>query len=73
MPRATLTFDLPEELPEFQTALHGIDYKIVLEVFDTNLRNRIKYTEMPTHEKELLQTLRDELRQLSWENNLPAE
>ena len=67
MPTATLTFTLPEEQDEFQTALRGADYRAVLGDFRAKFREMRKYHESVDVEGlwEYLHTLMDE-RMLEW-------
>lgn len=41
--KAALRFDLPEEEDEHKAALHGQDYKSVLESLDIYLRGQMKH------------------------------
>lgn len=41
--RATLRFDLPDEDDEHKAALHGHDYKSVIESLDQYLRAQMKH------------------------------
>lgn len=43
MPRATLTYDLPEDNAEFRAALAGREALAVLHEIDCKLRNLLKY------------------------------
>jgi len=40
---ATLKFNLPEEQGEFEAASHGIDYQILLQGLDNDMRGWLKY------------------------------
>jgi len=43
MPKAILEFDLPEEQSEFENALNGVNYRILLGDLYTWLRAKWKY------------------------------
>jgi len=43
MPKVSMQFDCPEENDELMTALHGVDYKILLGEVAQWLRNAQKY------------------------------
>lgn len=43
MPTVTITFSVPEEQIELDTALKAIDYSIVVEDLDNWLRSKHKY------------------------------
>jgi len=43
MPKATLSYTLPEEKEEFETALHGGDYKCAWSDLREALRGEFKY------------------------------
>lgn len=70
MPKATLTFNLPEERDEFNTANKAVDMSIVLSEFDNYLRGILKYgSERYKTKKELLvvEELRTKLNELRTE------
>lgn len=64
--KAILEFNLPEEDEEFNTAMHGIDYKIILEELDNYLRHELKYNEdaMVATRHGVFQEIRDKLWEL---------
>lgn len=43
MPKATLEFNLPEEIQEFETAANGWKFKVALWQYDQHLRGLVKY------------------------------
>jgi len=43
MPKGTLTFDLPEETPEFDCAFRGRDWVLAVLEYDEWLRNQTKH------------------------------
>lgn len=47
MPKATLTFSLPEEREEYDLARKGMDYSIAIDEFRNFLRYRYKHVEPP--------------------------
>jgi hypothetical protein len=72
MPKATLTFDLPEEQSEFDLANNAGKYYSVLWDLDQYLRNFVKY---PSDREDPILTdtmakVRDELWKLMNEHNL---
>jgi hypothetical protein len=72
MPKATLTFDLPEEQSEFDLANNASKYYSVLWDLDQYLRNFVKY---PSDREDPILTdtmakVRDELWRLMNEHNL---
>lgn len=48
MPKAILEFNLPEERPEYDLAIRGIDYSIALSEYANWLRGLHKYTDKET-------------------------
>lgn len=63
MPKATLSFILPEEQEEFNTTMLAADYKHALYEFDQALRHKTKYGTEPSDwpeqpEPDLLDPLR---------------
>jgi hypothetical protein len=62
MPKAMLRFDLPEEETEFQSAIHGADYKAILWNIDQMLRSHVKHGEHEPQAKAAYQEVRDFLR-----------
>lgn len=48
MPIAKLVYRMPEESEEFDTARHGMDYRIALSNIDGRLRAMAKYQEKIT-------------------------
>ena len=43
MPRATLEFDLPDDLPAFNLANHGGDWWAIVNDLDQTCRNRLHH------------------------------
>lgn len=66
MPKATLTFKLPEEQEEFELALNAGAHSTILWELDQVLRGKIKYVP-DSQSKEVTQTyqeIRDKLHEL---------
>ena len=59
MPRATLSFDLPDEIAEFRAALAGREALIVLHEIDSFCRNKAKYGELAEAVEAVVQEIRD--------------
>jgi hypothetical protein len=75
MPKATLTFDLPEEQDEFHTVNNAGKYYSVIWDLDQYLRNFVKY---PSDREDPILTdtmakVRDELWRLMKEHNLDLD
>lgn len=69
--KAILEFNLPEDQPEFNTALQGSDWKHVCWQMDQYLRKEIKYNDDNSDYKiNALQKVRDELYRFMNENNV---
>lgn len=62
--KATLTFDLPEETDEHETALNGWKYLACLQDIQEHVRKLVKYKEMssPAHNEVL--GIRDKLTEI---------
>lgn len=75
MPRATLSFNLPEESEEHLSSIQGADWKIAVWELDQYLRNKIKYADdnTPPLFTEALQMVRDELSSIVQSKNLSLE
>jgi hypothetical protein len=63
MPKASLTFDLPEEQTEFSAAVQGQDARILLWEIDQHCRNTIKHTDPPAEVRAALEAIRELIRQ----------
>lgn len=64
MPRATLTFSLPEEEPEFQTACQAAAAKSLLWDLDQHCRTILKYEQEPHDERcRLAEEIREMIRE----------
>ena len=64
MPQATLTYNLPEETEEFDTARNGSKYQMVLHDLDQALRSKLKYEEHSEEAQKCYQEVRDKLHEL---------
>jgi hypothetical protein len=64
MPRATLSFKLPEEHYEFHTAVAAMDYRIVLQNALEYMRGKVKYEDHPPEVKAIIQ----DIRQAIWDD-----
>ncbi len=70
MPKATLTFNLPEEQLEYRTAVHASDWKGVVWEVSMFLRNKLKHGHEFKTADEALEAVRDELWNECKDNNL---
>ena len=69
--KAILEFNLPEDQPEFNTAIKGGDWKHVCWQMDQLLRKHLKYDDdLKEDEVKMLQYVRDEFHQFMNENNV---
>ena len=70
--KAILKFNLPEDQPEFNTALQGSDWKHVCWKIDQYLRAQIKYApdEMSQEKYDTLEEVREEFNRIMNENNV---
>ena len=69
--KAILEFNLPEDQPEFNTAIKGGDWKHVCWQMDQYLRGRVKYDEGLTEEQlEAYEDMRGEFWRMMKENNV---
>lgn len=76
MPKGRLEFNLPEEEPEFLTAINAGSWKGIVWDMDQYLRNKIKYSSDDLPDEvylETLQLVRDELWDLINQNKLNLE
>lgn len=63
MPKATLTFDLPDEQTEFALATHATDMWIVMSDLDNELRSHLKYDSHPEWDGNTV----EEIRKILWD------
>lgn len=63
--KATMEFDLYEERDEFDEAVNGRKYKMVLWNMDQYLRGKLKYEDLPEGVEDALQKTRDKLHELA--------
>lgn len=59
MPKASLTFVLPDEESEFHAAMHSHEFASALLGIDHHCRSMIKYGNLTEDEAALLQDIRD--------------
>lgn len=59
--KATLTFSLPDEQEEFDAALDGMSWKIVVSEISEYLRRELKYKELSDEQRDCLEKARDTL------------
>ena len=58
MPKATLSYNLPEEQTDFDMATHAADMWIILNDLNEELRSHIKYTSHPEWHGETVEDIR---------------
>lgn len=69
--KATLEFNLPEDQPEFNTALQGSDWKHVCWEMDQLLRKHIKYDDdLSEDARGILEYVREEFNGFMIENKV---
>lgn len=69
--KAILEFTLPEDQPEFNTAIKGSDWKHVCWEMDQLLRKHIKYNEdLSEDARGILEYVREEFNGFMIENNV---
>jgi hypothetical protein len=61
---ATLTFSLPEEQEEFDRAVQGGDWRMVVEDLDAHLRSRLRHEDLPDEVHAALDRARTHLYEL---------
>jgi hypothetical protein len=67
-----LKFDLPEEADDFDNAINGYKFKLILWDMDQHLRNIVKYGENE-EAVEIAEELRNKLREYFSEYNVSIE
>ena len=68
--KAILEFSLPEEREEHEVAVHGMEWKIVCEDMDNQLRSWLKHGNEFTSIDEALETVRTQLHNFMIERGL---
>ena len=70
--KAILEFNLPEDQQDFELATKGLKFWSVLWDLDQSLRTKTKYApdSLPQDKYDAYKEIRDELRELMFENNL---
>lgn len=61
MPKATLTFNLPDENDEFIMAQDGINYSLVLNDLRNYLRGKLKYEELTEEQYKIYEEVRNQM------------
>lgn len=56
--KVTLAFNLPDESEELHNALHGTDYRAILQNLDNDLRSKIKHGDLSPEKITLLEAIR---------------
>lgn len=64
MPKATLSFKLPEEEQELKWAQEGFEYLRIVEDLDNYLRSKLKYSELTADQHKIYDEIRTELWRL---------
>jgi len=67
---AILKFNLPEESEDFEYAMNGVKYKIVIDDFMNHLRSKLKYEDLSPELHDEIDKLRDTLVSLLHERNI---
>ena len=67
MPKATLSYSLPEEADEFDLAYQGAKLACIIEDLDNYLRAKIKYGPLTDEQETIYQEIRDKLNELRHE------
>ena len=70
MPKATLTFDLPQENSEYNAAVYGEDWKLVAYEFSMYMRNLLKYGHKLKTADEALEHMKDQFWSLCKDRSL---
>lgn len=75
MPQATLTFNLPEESAEHQTAIDGWKWRTVVDDILQNLRQDLKYNveNLTADQQKVLENMRGFIHQRLTEENLSLD
>lgn len=73
--KATLTFELPEEQIDFQDAVDGSNFKLVLWKLDRHCRAKVKYASDMTNDEVLdtYEEIREKIRFFCDEMNVKFE
>lgn len=75
MPQATLTFNLPEESAEHQTAIDGWKWRTIVDDILQNLRQDLKYNvdNLTPDQQKVLENMREYINQRLTEKNLSLD
>lgn len=72
--KGIIQYNLPEENEEFQTAINGSKYKLLIWDLDQYLRGEIKYNSKLSHDTcNAFELVRDFIRKELIENNISIE
>lgn len=63
--RMTMSFTLPEERDEFESANNGMLYHIVLQELDNHLRSKLKYEVLTEEQSKIYDEVRSKLYELA--------
>lgn len=69
MPKATLTFTLPEEREEYDLALNGSRAQTTIDDIDNYLRGKIKYGNLTEEQEAIYEEIRNKLHELKSYNS----
>lgn len=70
MPKITLTFQLPDEQEDLDTALKANSIEITINDMDNYLRSKLKYEPLSELEYKIYEEIREKLHELMRENGL---
>lgn len=70
MPKSRLEFNLPEEQSEFNAAIHGMDWKLIVYDLSLFLRNKLKYGHEFKTADDALEAVKTELWEQCKSSNL---
>jgi len=73
MPKAMLTFDLPEDRVEHEVAVHAMDWALVAWDMDEQLRSWLKYGHEFGGSEDALEGIRQKLRELMEEHGVSLD
>lgn len=70
MPKATISFSLPEEKEEYETTMKAVSYACALEDFRNYLRSRLKYEELTEEQSKTLDEVRTKFFEILADNEI---
>lgn len=62
--KATIEFNLPDDQEDFQDAVNGLKWRLMVSDFDQHLRSQLKYNDKLSSEQ---YKVHEEIRDLLWE------